>query len=64
MSEVANYLEELSDAINNLERKSVINNRLSEEKLLTKHLVKQIRTLLQIIRIQQEGEEIDPMQLN
>jgi len=64
MSEVANYLKDLSDAINNLERKSVINNRLSEEKLLTKHLVKQIRTLLQIIRIQQEGEEIDPMQLN
>ena len=64
MSEVTNYLKDLSNAINNLEQKSVINNRLSEEKMLTRHLVKQIRTLLQIIRIQQEGEEIDPKQLN
>lgn len=64
MSEVTNYLEDLSNAVNNLEQKSIINNRLSEEKMLTKHLVKQIRTLLQIIRIQQEGDDIEPGRFN
>lgn len=64
MSEVTNYIKDLSNAINNLEQKSIINNRLSEEKMLTRHLVKQIRMLMQIIRIQQEGDEIDPERLN
>ena len=64
MSEVNNYLKDLSSAIHNLEKKSLINNRLSEEKMLTRHLVKQIRMLMEIITIQQEGDEIDPKQLN
>lgn len=64
MSEVTNYLKDLSNAINSLEQKSIINNRLTEEKMLTRHLVKQIRVLLQIIRIQQDGDEIDPERLN
>jgi hypothetical protein len=60
MQEVTNYLDDLSTSINNLEQRSTDNFRLSEEKMLTKHLVKQLRTLMKIVRIQQEGGEIDP----
>jgi hypothetical protein len=64
MVEVANYLEDLSTSIGNLEQKSKQNNRLSEEKMLTRHLVKQLRTLMHIVRIQNEGGEIDPENLS
>ena len=60
MQEVTNYLDDLNTSINNLEQKSTDNYRLSEEKMLTKHLVRQLRTLMKIVRIQQEGGEIDP----
>ena len=60
MQEVTNYLDDLSNSINNLEQKSTRNNRLSEEKMLTRHLVKELRTLVQIVRTQQEGGNIDP----
>jgi hypothetical protein len=57
MNEVTNYLEDLNKSISNLEQKSTFNNRLSEEKLLTKHLVREIRSLMQIVKHQQDGGE-------
>lgn len=57
MNEVTNYLEDLSTSISNLEQKSTFNNRLYEEKLLTRHLVREIRALMQIVKLQQEGGE-------
>lgn len=58
MSEVKNYLDDLNKSISSLERKSILNNRLSEEKMLTRHLVKEIRTLMQLVELQQEGSGI------
>jgi len=57
MNEVTNYLEDLNKSITNLEQKSIVNNRLSEEKMLTKHLVSEIRALMQIVKVQQEGPD-------
>jgi len=57
MNEVTNYLDDLSRSISNLEQKSTFNNRLSEEKLLTRHLVREIRALMQIVKHQQKGGE-------
>jgi primosomal protein N'' len=57
MNEVTNYLEDLNKSITNLEQKSIVNNRLSEEKMLTRHLVSEIRTLMQIVKHQQQGGE-------
>ncbi len=64
MCEVTNYLDDLNKSISSLEKKSTDNNRLSEEKMLTRHLVKEIRTLMQIVKLQQEGGEINPDQFN
>lgn len=58
MSEVKNYLDDLSQSISSLEQKSTLNNRLSEEKMLTRHLVKEIRTLMHMVKLQQEGSDI------
>lgn len=55
MNEVSNYLEDLNKSINHLEQKSTLNNRLSEEKMLTRHLVREIRTLVQMVKHQQEN---------
>jgi len=57
MNEVTNYLEDLNKSITNLEQKSIVNNRLSEEKMLTRHLVSEIRALMQIVKHQQQGGE-------
>ena len=57
MNEVTNYLTDLNKSISNLEQKSILNNRLSEEKLLTRHLVREIRALMQIVKHQHEGVE-------
>ena len=57
MKEVTNYLEDLNKSITNLERKSIVNNRLSEEKMLTRHLVSEIRALMQIVKVQQKGPD-------
>jgi len=57
MNEVTNYLEDLNNSISNLEQKSILNNRLSEEKLLTRHLVREIRTLMQLVKHQQGGPD-------
>jgi hypothetical protein len=54
MNEVTNYLEDLNKSIDNLEQKSTLNIRLSEEKMLTRHLVREIRTLMQMVKHQQE----------
>lgn len=64
MCEVTNYLDDLNKSISSLEQKSTDNNRLSEEKMLTRHLVKEIRTLMQIVKLQQEGGEINPDHFN
>ena len=64
MCEVTEYLDDLNKSIRSLEQKSTDNNRLSEEKMLTRHLVKEIRTLMQIVKLQQEGGEINPAQFN
>jgi primosomal protein N'' len=57
MNEVTNYLDDLNKSITNLEQKSIVNNRLSEEKMLTRHLVSEIRALMQIVKHQQEGPD-------
>lgn len=54
MNDVTNYLDDLSKSISNLEQKSTLNIRLSEEKMLTRHLVREIRTLMQLVKHQQE----------
>ena len=55
MNDVTNYLDDLSKSISNLEQKSTLNIRLSEEKMLTRHLVREIRSLMQLVKHQQEG---------
>ncbi len=54
MNEVANYLDDLSKSLSNLEQKSTLNIRLSEEKMLTRHLVREIRALMQLVKHQQD----------
>ena len=58
MEEITNYLDDLNTSLSNLEHQSMLNIRLSEEKMLTRHLVKEIRTLMQIVKSQQERRAI------
>lgn len=63
MSALKEFVKELGSEIDDLEQISTFNNRLSEEKILTKHLVGQVRLLLRIIQLQQEGNEVDAEEL-
>jgi hypothetical protein len=63
MNALQEYIEELDSEIHDLEQISTFNKRLSEEKILTKHLVKQVRILLRIVQLQQEGNEFDTEEL-
>ena len=63
MSALMEFIEELGSEIKDLEQISTFNNRLSEEKILTKHLVRQVRMLMQIVQLQQEGNEVDTEEL-
>ena len=64
MCKVTEYLDELNSEITVLEQISSNNRRLSEEKQLTKHLVEQVRVLIQVVNHQLEGSEIDPILLD
>jgi hypothetical protein len=63
MSTLSEFLVEIKKEIDDLEQISIYNKRLSEEKILTKHLVKQVRLLTQVIQLQEEGNKIDTEQL-
>jgi hypothetical protein len=63
MNALEEFIEEIGSEIHDLEQISTINNRLSEQKILTKHLVKQVRILLRVVQLQQEGNEIDTEEL-
>ena len=63
MNALKEFIEELGSEIHDLEQISNINNRLSEEKILTRHLVKQVRILLRVVQLQQEGNEVDAEEL-
>ena len=63
MSALKEFIEELGSEVHDLEQISTFNKRLSEEKILTKHLVKQVRILLEIVQLQQEGNVVDTEEL-
>ena len=63
MNALKEFVEEVGSEIHDLEQISTLNNRLSEEKILTRHLVKQVRILLQIVQLQQEGNPVDTEEL-
>lgn len=63
MNALKEFIEELGSEIHDLEQISTVNNRLSEEKILTRHLVKQVRILLQIVQAQQDGNMVDTEEL-
>jgi hypothetical protein len=63
MSALMEFIEELGSEVNDLEQISNVNNRLSEEKILTRHLVSQVRMLLRIVQLQQEGNVVDAEEL-
>ena len=63
MNALKEFIEELGSEIHDLEQISNINNRLSEEKILTRHLVRQVRILLRVVQLQQEGNEVDTEEL-
>jgi flagellar basal body rod protein FlgB len=63
MNALKEFIEELSSEIHDLEQISTFNKRLSEEKILTKHLVQQVRMLLRIVQLQQDGNEVDAEEL-
>ena len=63
MSALKEFIDELGSEVQDLEQISTFNKRLSEEKILTKHLVKQVRILLEIVQLQQEGNVVDTEEL-
>ena len=63
MNALKEFIEELGSEIHDLEQISTFNNRLSEEKILTRHLVSQVRILLRVVQLQQEGNEVDAEEL-
>lgn len=63
MSALKEFIEELVSEIHDLEQISTFNKRLSEEKILTRHLIKQVRMLLEIVQLQQEGNEVNTEEL-
>ena len=63
MDALKEFIDELGSEIHDLEQISTQNNRLSEEKILTRHLVKQVRILLRIVQLQQDGNEVDTEEL-
>ena len=63
MSALKEFIEELGSEIQDLEQISTLNKRLSEEKILTRHLIKQVRMLLEIVQLQQDGNEVNTEEL-